>query len=106
MTTLAKAANMDYATFKSYNAGFKRKITPARTRYKLLIPAHKSKTFKLYFKKYHRPINWGLHIVEAGDTLSDIASNYNSNVKAILSSNQLKSSIIRPGQKLIIPSNL
>jgi LysM repeat protein len=43
------------------------------------------------------------HVVEAGHTLSAIASAYGTTVKAIKSSNNLKSDSIYVGQKLFIP---
>ncbi len=46
------------------------------------------------------------HIVKSGDTISAIARKYNASVPKILKANKLQeSTIIRPGQKLIIPKN-
>ena len=41
--------------------------------------------------------------VKAGDNLYTIAKNHKTTVKAIRDRNDLKTSNIRPGQKLIIP---
>lgn len=43
------------------------------------------------------------YIVKKGDYLGKIARKYNTSVKAIKRANKLKSDIIYPGQKLIIP---
>jgi peptidoglycan endopeptidase LytE len=46
------------------------------------------------------------HIVQSGDTLSHISVRYDVSIQAIMDRNGLdSSSIIRPGDKLIIPRN-
>jgi LysM repeat protein len=42
--------------------------------------------------------------VQNGDTLWDIARAYHTNVDRLMEANNLRSSVIQPGQKLIIPS--
>lgn len=44
------------------------------------------------------------YVIARGDTLSAIALRFNTTVKAIKDSNGLRDSVIRPGQKLIIPN--
>jgi LysM repeat protein len=44
-----------------------------------------------------------IYAVKSGDTLSKIATNFHSSVKAIRSANNLKTDSIRVGQKLTIP---
>ena len=46
------------------------------------------------------------YIVKKGDTLWDLAVKYNTNVKAIKELNNLKSDILKIGQKLKIPSRV
>jgi len=46
-----------------------------------------------------------LYSVKSGDTLSKIASEHHTTVKAIRSANSLKTDSIRVGQKLTIPKN-
>ena len=43
------------------------------------------------------------YVVESGDTLSLIASAFNTKVSVIKSMNNLKSDTLRPGQKLLVP---
>lgn len=43
------------------------------------------------------------YVVKKGDTLSGIASRYGSSVSKIRSANGISGSLIRPGQKLIVP---
>lgn len=44
------------------------------------------------------------YIIARGDTLSEIAKRHNTSVKRILSYNKLRSSTIKVGQKILIPS--
>lgn len=44
-----------------------------------------------------------VHVVVAGDTLSEIAHRYKITVAAIVRANRLTSTVIRPGQKLVLP---
>jgi LysM repeat protein len=47
-----------------------------------------------------------VYVVKSGDTISEISRKYRTTTKAILKANNLKeNSIIRPGQKLLIPRN-
>ena len=47
-----------------------------------------------------------IYVVKSGDTISEISRKYRTTTKAILKANNLKeNSIIRPGQKLLIPRN-
>jgi LysM repeat protein len=44
-----------------------------------------------------------VHVVVAGDTLSEIAHRYKITVASIMKANRLTSTVIRPGQKLVLP---
>ena len=44
------------------------------------------------------------HVIARGDTLSGIAQRYNVSVKRLLSYNQMRSSTIKVGQKIMIPA--
>ena len=45
------------------------------------------------------------HVVESGQTLSAIAAAYHVSISAIKKANNMKTSSVRTGQKLFIPSN-
>lgn len=49
--------------------------------------------------------NGRIHVVKKGDTLIEIARDYGTTVKAIKNANQLRSELIKVGQKLSIPGN-
>ena len=44
------------------------------------------------------------HVVRSGDTLWDIAKEYNVSISALKEQNQLTSSRLRPGDKIQIPN--
>ncbi|MCF3649301.1 peptidoglycan recognition protein family protein [Synoicihabitans lomoniglobus] len=46
-----------------------------------------------------------VHLVTKGDTLSSIATRYGTTVKALKSTNKLRSELIKVGQKLTIPTS-
>ena len=45
------------------------------------------------------------YVITRGDTLSEIAARYNTSVRKIVRHNKMKSSSIRVGQKILIPSS-
>jgi N-acetylmuramoyl-L-alanine amidase len=45
----------------------------------------------------------GQYVVRKGDTLSEIAKAYNVSVSALMRVNHLKSDLIYPGRRLLIP---
>lgn len=45
------------------------------------------------------------HVVKSGDTLTKIASDYGTSVRAIRNANSLQTTVIRVGQKLTIPQS-
>ncbi len=53
--------------------------------------------------KDEREAEGGHYVVRSGDTLSEIAVDYGTTVKAIKRANSLKSDVIKVGQKLLIP---
>lgn len=48
--------------------------------------------------------NTNIHIVKAGETLPQIANRYRISQAAIQATNHLNSALVRPGQKIIIPT--
>ncbi|MEA3354397.1 MAG: LysM peptidoglycan-binding domain-containing protein [Campylobacterota bacterium] len=89
--SLGKIANkfeIDYKSIKSYN---NLKSNTIRVSQKLLIPVNP--------KLYQRSLDY---IVKTGDTLGRIASNHKIKVDKLMKDNNLKTSMIRVGDKLVI----
>jgi len=80
-------------------------LPPSATPFPLRLPVGSSDAFLEAYANLPpealRPP--GEHIVRRGDTLSEIASTYGVSVSRLRSDNRLSSSLIRPGQRLIVP---
>jgi peptidoglycan lytic transglycosylase D len=80
-------------------------LPPSATPFPLRLPVGSSDAFLEAYANLPpealRPP--GEHIVRRGDTLSEIASTYGVSVSRLRSDNKLRGSLIRPGQRLIVP---
>ena len=88
---IAKKYNIRYSNIKSYN---KLKSNFLKIKQKLIIPVIAS-----YFKKQK------IHYVKRGDNISKIAKLYNISVKKLMNDNNLKTSMIHIGDKLVLKYN-
>ncbi|MFT4604291.1 MAG: membrane-bound lytic murein transglycosylase D [Rhodothermales bacterium] len=81
-------------------------LPPSAKPYPLRLPIGTSEQFLASYAELPpqalRPP--GEHIVRRGDTLSEIASTYGVSVSQLRSDNQLRGSLIKPGQRLIVPT--
>lgn len=106
---LGKAANLagiSEAEMKRLNPGFKRWATDPDGPHGLLIPLEHAESFKLALQELpaSERISWRQHQIRRGETLSQIANRYGTNVAVLQRSNQLRGSLIRAGQRLLIPA--
>ncbi len=106
---LAQAATlMDTPIEELYylNPDLNQWATPPIDNYVLKVPADKKHTLKQALKKLpeEQRINWKRHKVASGESLSLIAQKYNSNTQLIKDVNNLTSSRILKGMKLMIPT--
>ena len=105
--TLFKIARTNHVTISAIikaNAN----IDPAKLKagQKIQIPIATARAGSLGSGKNRNstvPINVNVHVVKAGETLTRIATEYRTNVKAIQSANNLNSASIFVGQKLNVP---
>jgi len=103
--TLSSIARRYGSSVKSIMAANGLRTTRIRAGRKLMIPVLAKKTRKSPTSSAPK-LEWSqtvTHRVKSGDTLYGIAQKYNSSILAIKQANALKSSRIRPGQKLIVP---
>ncbi len=105
MSQLAEAANLSVHHFRQLNAGFRRWAVKPNNQYHVLLPADVVSTFQSRLKnpKLQSNSKWTSHIVERGDSLYKIAHHYGITVRTIKRVNRLDTSVIRIGQRLIIP---
>ncbi len=102
----AKLAGISYKDLIKLNPGFNRWATAPYRPYKLLIPASKVDDFSrnLANVPIDERVSWTRHKVSAGDNLVLIAERYHTTVNLIKELNQLKTSAVKKGQFVLIPS--
>ncbi len=120
---VASTLNIPIETLRDLNPQYKLDIIPATTKaYSLRLPTRYTSEFvqnekeihskdSLYLKEYLNPANLEkkraegvgyIYTVRKGDNLGVIAKRNRCSVKEIMKWNKLKSTVIRPGQKLRI----
>lgn len=109
LTELAAACNLKPAELHALNPSMKRAWTPPDSKaFKLYIPPDHQDTIHAYLDGLDRDESHNLvvHVIQPGDTLSDLACHYKSTVDAIMAANQLNKPLIIAGTELLIPAGL
>ncbi|WP_084005076.1 lytic transglycosylase [Gilvimarinus polysaccharolyticus] len=106
---LAQAAELAGITMEELyllNPGFNRWATDPAGPHSLLIPSAHAERFSSALATVDpaQRISWERYKIRSGDSLIRIANNHNTNVEALKSANQLRSSRIRAGDTLLIPT--
>jgi membrane-bound lytic murein transglycosylase D len=109
MLSLQKVAEMtdsNVATIRALNPELRRStLPPSRSPYWVRIPYGSYETFSESYRALpesaRRPLDE--HVVRRGETLSQIASRYGVGWRQLMNNNGLRSSRIRPGQRLAVP---
>lgn len=88
------------------NPGFNRWATDPSGPHKLYLPIENVDTFTqaLAAIPADKRVSWKRYKIKAGDALSRIAKKHNTSVETLKITNQLKSSRIRAGKTLLIPT--
>lgn len=103
---LAKAAGISVKELKDYNPELLRWATPPGGKYPLKIPVNIKNDFLAAYQeipKDNRASEVAMHTVSSGETLGYIARRYGTSVRALYDSNEGLSSMIRPGQTVVVP---
>ncbi len=106
LRVVSRIAGVDYSTIKRYNPELIRGITPSYMRfYPLKVPPdlEQEKLSALSNLPVSSRIYSFIHTVRRGESLYYLARKYGTSVHAIKSINRLRSNLIKPGMKLIIP---
>jgi membrane-bound lytic murein transglycosylase D len=106
LARIAEMTGSTQATIRALNPELRRStLPPSKTPYWVRIPYG---TYDAFAEAYaelpqsvRRPLD--VHVVRSGETLSQIASRYGVGWRQLMQSNELKSSRIRPGQRLAVP---
>ena len=108
LSRAAELSGVELDEIYKLNAGFSQWATDPEGPHQLLVPVDNAARFKTELASLAPSdrINWARYEVKPGDSLSVIAKRFNTNISTIQTSNDLKSSLIRVGQSLLIPSAL
>jgi len=101
----AQWSNTDRKSLLRLNPGLNRWATPPESNYQLLVPADNAEAFKEKLASTSKKdwLQWHRYKVKSGDSLSEIAKDYATNVTFVKALNQLNSDTIIIGQVLIVP---
>jgi membrane-bound lytic murein transglycosylase D len=102
---LANGTGIEIDELRDLNPAVRRDLTPARVATSLRLPPGTSDSARHLLDETPRN-EWAprmIHTVRSGDNLYSIARRYGSTVSAIRQANGLRGSLIRPGQRLLVP---
>lgn len=104
LTLAAELANTDLNTIKQFNPAYNRWTTAPNGPNYLLIKLGNAQAFEegIAALPKEKRLNWVRYKVQKGDTISSIAQKYHTNIKTIMSINQLNDSQIRVHQVLLL----
>lgn len=102
----ADMAGVDVDRIYRYNPGFNRWATLPDGDHHLAIPEQSKGEFKAALAELDASemVRWQRHEVRSGDTLSGIASRYNTSTSVLRQTNDLNGDTIRVGQALLVPT--
>ncbi len=101
----AELADMNIGAIYSLNPALNRWATPPNGPHTLLLPKEKVAAFnrKLNQLPESKRIKWTRHRVKTGETLGHIAQKYRTTTAVLAQVNNIKGSLIRADQHLVIP---
>lgn len=105
---IASCALCTYEELKELNPELKRWITPPHLdKYALRIPSGRKEAFLANFAAVSpaQKIRWERHEVKKGETLDNLAKQYNTSVAAIRDINGLSKNRLTPGKHLLVPAD-
>jgi membrane-bound lytic murein transglycosylase D len=102
---LAKEIDLPLDELRELNPAIRRDLTPANNVTMVRLPSGMADTAERVLAEVPRS-EWAprmIHTVRRGESLYTIAQRYNSSVGAIKQANNIRGSLIHPGQSLIVP---
>lgn len=103
---LAEAAGITTNQLKEYNPELLRWATPPGDSYPLKLPVGTKEQFMLAYQNIpveERAQEIAMHTVSSGETLGFIARRYGTSVRALYETNENLSTVIHPGQRIVVP---
>ena len=104
LPSLARAAGMNWETFRQYNALFLRNYSPPGN-YKAYVPLGSQDKSMAWLKKNKSSqyANWRAYKVQSRDTAYRVAKRHGITVAELQKINQLDSASFRPGVSILVP---
>jgi len=101
----AELADVEADVLYRLNPGFNRWATHPDGPHRLLVPAERTDEFyrNLATLDDEQRLKWVRHRIKSGQTLSEIAQQYDTTVAVLRSTNQLRGTTIRAGRHLLVP---
>ena len=105
LVTISSWAKIPLDEIYSLNPGLKRWATPEKVPYRILLPIDAADQFKkqLSLNPQESRIRWLRYQIKAGDSLSQLAKQYQTTIDQIKSINKINSNQIKSGDYLIMP---
>lgn len=105
LAAVSEITKLDMDSIYRLNPGFSRWATAPNGPHRLLLPNNVAEDFqqKLAQLPKSERLSWREHKIKSGETLSEIAEIYGTNVHALKTTNRLKNNRIRAGKFLLIP---
>lgn len=101
----AEIAGLDMETLYAFNSGFNRWATDPDGPHRLILPIGHVEDFQAALQSVPpaERVRWQRHKIRPGETISEIADQYNTPLASIKSVNGLRGNTIRAGEYLMIP---
>jgi membrane-bound lytic murein transglycosylase D len=105
LAVAAELADMDTKELQLLNPGLNRWATHPQGPHRLAVPVDKSSVFKqnLAALPLSQRVKWVRHKVQRGETLSRIASRYDTTIAVLRKNNEIRGNAVRTGLQLIVP---
>ncbi len=106
LSVAAKMTDLSLKEIRNYNPAFKQWATDPDGPHQLFLPINQVEKFEKQLALLDKEdrLQWHRHKIRSGESLSVIAHKYKISVAALKKSNHLKSTRIRAGKYLMVPS--
>ncbi len=106
LATIAELSGLSMDEVYTLNPAFNRWATDPNGPHAILVPVDRADSFKqqLAALPESERISWKRHTIREGESLGVIANRYNTSVKTLKTTNNLRGNMIRAGHSLLIPT--
>ncbi|NQZ32329.1 MAG: transglycosylase SLT domain-containing protein [Oceanospirillaceae bacterium] len=106
LNKVAKISGVSKDIIDKLNPGFNRNVTSPSGPHRILVPVNKAAKLEIALKNLDKSerLNWQHYTVVAGDSIGLIAQRFNIPVTMLKETNSMRSSRIRIGKTLLIPT--